>query len=91
MRPNLALAIHKQEYVNDLLQLDLKCKSNTKNWFSVIERACRAELIIAQGNHHWRTKPFDNKASFKLLQAGRIMPIRPNGEAFASFNDHIAA
>jgi hypothetical protein len=41
MRFSSVLAIHKQEYVNDLLQLTLNV-SGTENWFSVIEGTGRA-------------------------------------------------
>jgi acetoin utilization deacetylase AcuC-like enzyme len=48
MRSSPVLAIHQQEYVNDLLQLTLNAKQH-ENWFSLSNELVQRELTIAQG------------------------------------------
>jgi acetoin utilization deacetylase AcuC-like enzyme len=84
------LAIHKQEYVNDLLQLTLNAKAARKIGFPLSKELVERELIIAQGTITGAQKSFDTKVSFNIA-GGTHHAYSTHGEAFCMLNDQAIA
>ena len=84
------LAIHKQEYVNDLLQLTLNAKAARKIGFPLSKELVERELIIAQGTITSAQKSFDTKVSFNIA-GGTHHAYSTHGEAFCLLNDQAIA
>lgn len=84
------LAIHKQEYVNDLLQLTLNAKAARKIGFPLSKELVERELIIAQGTISGAQKSFDTKVSFNIA-GGTHHAYSTHGEAFCLLNDQAIA
>ena len=84
------LAIHNQEYVNDLLQLTLNAKAARKIGFPLSKELVERELIIAQGTITGAQKSFDNKVSFNIA-GGTHHAYSTHGEAFCLLNDQAIA
>jgi acetoin utilization deacetylase AcuC-like enzyme len=84
------LAIHKQEYVNDLLQLTLNAKAARKIGFPLSKELVERELIIAQGTITGSQKSFDTKVSFNIA-GGTHHAYSTHGEAFCLLNDQAIA
>lgn len=84
------LAIHKQEYVNDLLQLTLNAKAARKIGFPLSKELVERELIIAQGTITGAQKSFDTKVSFNIA-GGTHHAYSTHGEAFCLLNDQAIA
>jgi len=84
------LAIHKQEYVNDLLQLTLNAKAARKIGFPLSKELVERELIIAQGTITGAQKSFNTKVSFNIA-GGTHHAYSTHGEAFCLLNDQAIA
>ncbi|MFT5253062.1 MAG: acetoin utilization deacetylase AcuC-like enzyme [Flavobacteriales bacterium] len=84
------LAIHKHEYVNDLLQLTLNAKAARKIGFPLSKELVERELIIAQGTITGAQKSFDTKVSFNIA-GGTHHAYSTHGEAFCLLNDQAIA
>jgi acetoin utilization deacetylase AcuC-like enzyme len=84
------LAIHKNEYVNDLLQLTLNAKAARKIGFPLSKELVERELIIAQGTITGAQKSFDTKVSFNIA-GGTHHAYSTHGEAFCLLNDQAIA
>jgi acetoin utilization deacetylase AcuC-like enzyme len=88
LRP--VLAIHKQEYVNDLIQLTLDSKAARKIGFPLSKELVERELRIAQGTIICAKKSFDTKVSFNIA-GGTHHAYSTHGEAFCLLNDQAIA
>jgi acetoin utilization deacetylase AcuC-like enzyme len=88
LRP--VLAIHKQEYVNDLIQLTLDSKAARKIGFPLSKELVERELRIAQGTIMCAKKSFDTKVSFNIA-GGTHHAYSTHGEAFCLLNDQAIA
>lgn len=84
------LAIHKQEYVNDLLELTLNAKAARRIGFPLSKELVERELIIAQGTITGAQKSFDAKVSFNIA-GGTHHAYSSHGEAFCLLNDQAIA
>jgi acetoin utilization deacetylase AcuC-like enzyme len=84
------LAIHKQDYVNDLLHLTLDAKAARKIGFPLSKELVERELIIAQGTIIGAQKSFDTKVSFNIA-GGTHHAYSTHGEAFCLLNDQAIA
>lgn len=84
------LAIHKQEYVNNLLHLTLDVKAARKIGFPLSKELVERELIIAQGTIIGAQKSFDTKVSFNIA-GGTHHAYSTHGEAFCLLNDQAVA
>lgn len=84
------LAIHNQEYVDDLLQLTLNAKAARKIGFPLSHELVQRELIIAQGTITGAQKSFDTKVSFNIA-GGTHHAYSTHGEAFCMLNDQAIA
>ena len=84
------LAIHTQEYVNDLLQLTLNAKAARKIGFPLSRELVQRELIIAQGTITGAQKAFDTHVSFNIA-GGTHHAYSTHGEAFCLLNDQAIA
>ena len=84
------LAIHTQEYVNDLLQLTLNAKAARKIGFPLSRELVQRELIIAQGTITAAQKAFETKVSFNIA-GGTHHAYSTHGEAFCLLNDQSIA
>ena len=84
------LAIHTQEYVNDLLQLTLNPKAARKIGFPLSLELVQRELIIAQGTITGAQKAFETHVSFNIA-GGTHHAYSTHGEAFCLLNDQAIA
>lgn len=84
------LAIHTQEYVNDLLQLTLNAKAARKIGFPLSRELVQRELIIAQGTITGAQKAFETQVSFNIA-GGTHHAYSTHGEAFCLLNDQAIA
>ena len=84
------LAIHKQEYVNDLIQLTLDPKAARKIGFPLSKELVERELRIAQGTLICAQKSFETKVSFNIA-GGTHHAYSTHGEAFCLLNDQAIA
>ena len=84
------LAIHKQEYVNDLLNLTLNAKAARKIGFPLSKELVMRELIIAQGTIVGAQKSLETKVSFNIA-GGTHHAYSTHGEAFCLLNDQAIA
>jgi len=84
------LAIHKPDYVNDLLHLTLNAKAARKIGFPLSKELVQRELIIAQGTISGAQKSFDTKVSFNIA-GGTHHAYATHGEAFCLLNDQAIA
>lgn len=84
------LAIHKQEYVNDLMNLTLNPKAARKIGFPLSKELVQRELIIAQGTIIGTQKSFETKVSFNIA-GGTHHAYSTHGEAFCLLNDQAIA
>jgi acetoin utilization deacetylase AcuC-like enzyme len=87
---NHVLAIHKQEYVDDLLHLTLNPKAVRKIGFPLSKELVQRELIIAQGTIIGAQKSFETKVSFNIA-GGTHHAYSAHGEAFCLLNDQAIA
>jgi acetoin utilization deacetylase AcuC-like enzyme len=87
---NHVLAIHKQEYVNDLLNLTLNTRAARKIGFPLSKELIERELRIAQGTIIGAQKSFETKASFNIA-GGTHHAYSTHGEAFCLLNDQAIA
>lgn len=84
------LAIHKQEYVDDLLHLTLNPKAVRKIGFPLSKELVKRELIIAEGTITGAQKSFETKVSFNIA-GGTHHAYSSHGEAFCLLNDQAIA
>ncbi|SHG62417.1 Acetoin utilization deacetylase AcuC [Flavobacterium micromati] len=84
------LAVHKQEYVDDLLNLTLNPKAARKIGFPLSKELVQRELIIAQGTITGAQKSFETKVSFNIA-GGTHHAYSTHGEAFCLLNDQAIA
>ena len=84
------LAIHKKEYVDDLLNLTLDPKAARKIGFPLSKELVQRELIIAQGTITGAQKSFETKVSFNIA-GGTHHAYSTHGEAFCLLNDQAIA
>jgi len=84
------LAVHKQEYVDDLLNLTLNPKAARKIGFPLSGELVQRELIIAQGTITGAQKSFTTKVSFNIA-GGTHHAYSTHGEAFCLLNDQAIA
>jgi acetoin utilization deacetylase AcuC-like enzyme len=84
------LAIHKQEYVDDLLKLTLSPKAARKIGFPLSKELVERELRIAQGTIIGAQKSFETKVSFNIA-GGTHHAYSTHGEAFCLLNDQAIA
>jgi acetoin utilization deacetylase AcuC-like enzyme len=84
------LAIHEQEYVDDLLNLTLNPKAARKIGFPLSRELVQRELIIAQGTITGAQKSFETKVSFNIA-GGTHHAYSTHGEAFCLLNDQAIA
>ena len=84
------LAVHKQEYVDDLLNLTLDPKAARKIGFPLSRELVQRELIIAQGTIKGAQKSFETKVSFNIA-GGTHHAYSTHGEAFCLLNDQAIA
>jgi acetoin utilization deacetylase AcuC-like enzyme len=84
------LAIHKQSYVTDLLQLTLDPKAARKIGFPLSKELIERELRIAQGTITGAQKSFETKVSFNIA-GGTHHAYSTHGEAFCLLNDQAIA
>jgi acetoin utilization deacetylase AcuC-like enzyme len=84
------LAIHKQEYVNDLVNLTLNPKAARKIGFPLSKELVERELRIAQGTIIGAQKSFETKVSFNIA-GGTHHAYSTHGEAFCLLNDQAIA
>jgi acetoin utilization deacetylase AcuC-like enzyme len=87
---NHILAIHKQEYVDDLINLTLNPKAARKIGFPLSEELIERELRIAQGTIIGAQKSFETKVSFNIA-GGTHHAYSTHGEAFCLLNDQAIA
>lgn len=87
---NHVLAVHKQEYVDDLLHLTLNAKAARKIGFPLSRELVMRELIIAQGTIAGAQKSFETKVSFNIA-GGTHHAYSTHGEAFCLLNDQAIA
>ena len=80
------LAVHKKEYVNDLLNLTLDVKSARKIGFPLSAELVERELCIANGTIIGCEKSFQNGVSFNIA-GGTHHAYSNRGEAFCMLND----
>lgn len=80
------LAVHKKEYVNDLLNLSLDVKSARKIGFPLSAELVERELRIANGTIIGCEKSFQNGVSFNIA-GGTHHAYSNRGEAFCMLND----
>ena len=84
------LAVHKKEYVDDLLNLTLNPKAARKIGFPLSKELVQRELIIAQGTISGAQKSYDTKISFNIA-GGTHHAYSTHGEAFCMLNDQAIA
>ena len=84
------LAVHKQEYVDDLLNLTLNPKAARKIGFPLSKELVQRELIIAQGTITGAQRSFETKISFNIA-GGTHHAFSTHGEAFCLLNDQAIA
>jgi acetoin utilization deacetylase AcuC-like enzyme len=87
---NHVLAIHKKEYVDDLVNLTLNPKAARKIGFPLSKDLVERELRIAQGTIIGAQKSFDTKVSFNIA-GGTHHAYSTHGEAFCLLNDQAIA
>jgi acetoin utilization deacetylase AcuC-like enzyme len=87
---NHILAIHKQEYVDDLINLTLNPKAARKIGFPLSKELIERELRIAQGTIIGAQKSFETKVSFNIA-GGTHHAYSTHGEAFCLLNDQAIA
>jgi acetoin utilization deacetylase AcuC-like enzyme len=87
---NHVLAIHKQEYVDDLINLTLNPKAARKIGFPLSKELVERELRIAQGTILGAQKSFETKVSFNIA-GGTHHAYSTHGEAFCLLNDQAIA
>ncbi|MGO4817258.1 histone deacetylase family protein [Flavobacterium sp. W22_SRS_FP1] len=87
---NHVLAIHKKEYVNDLVNLTLDPKAARKIGFPLSKELVERELRIAQGTILCAQKSFETKVSFNIA-GGTHHAYSTHGEAFCLLNDQAIA
>ena len=80
------LAVHKKEYVNNLLNLTLDVKSVRKIGFPLSAELVERELRIANGTIIGCEKSFQNGVSFNIA-GGTHHAYSNRGEAFCMLND----
>jgi acetoin utilization deacetylase AcuC-like enzyme len=87
---NHVLAIHKQEYVDNLVNLTLDPKAARKIGFPLSKELVERELRIAQGTILCAQKSFETKVSFNIA-GGTHHAYSTHGEAFCLLNDQAIA
>ena len=87
---NDVLAVHSQEYVSKLINLQLDAKAVRKIGFPLSEELIKRELIIAQGTISGCKKALETKIAFNIA-GGTHHAFSNNGEAFCLLNDQAIA
>lgn len=87
---NDVLAVHTQEYVTKLINLQLDAKSARKIGFPLSKELVERELIIAQGTISGCKKAFETKIAFNIA-GGTHHAFSNSGEAFCLLNDQAIA
>lgn len=84
------LAVHTQEYVSKLIELNLDAKASRKIGFPLSKELIERELIIAQGTIFGCDKAFKTKVAFNIA-GGTHHAFSNSGEAFCLLNDQAIA
>jgi acetoin utilization deacetylase AcuC-like enzyme len=87
---NHVLAIHKKDYLDDLLHLTLDARAVRKIGFPFSKELVERELRIVQGTIMGAQKSFESKISFNIA-GGTHHAYSTNGEAFCLLNDQAIA
>ena len=87
---NDVLAVHSQEYVSKLINLQLDAKAVRKIGFPLSEELVKRELIIAQGTILGCKKALETKIAFNIA-GGTHHAFSNSGEAFCLLNDQAIA
>ena len=87
---NDVLAVHSQDYVSKLINLQLDAKAVRKIGFPLSEVLIKRELIIAQGTISGCKKALETKIAFNIA-GGTHHAFSNNGEAFCLLNDQAIA
>ncbi len=87
---NHVLAIHKKEYIDDLVNLTLNPKAARKIGFPLSKELVERELRIAQGTILCAQKSFETQVSFNIA-GGTHHAYSTHGEAFCLLNDQAIA
>jgi acetoin utilization deacetylase AcuC-like enzyme len=90
--PDIApvLAVHKKEYVNDLLNLTLDARAARKIGFPLSAELVERELRIANGTILGAEKALQTGIAFNIA-GGTHHAYSTHGEAFCLLNDHAIA
>lgn len=80
------LAIHREEYVTDLLNLTLDARASRKIGFPLSKELVEREFRIAQGTISGCQKAFETKVAFNIA-GGTHHAYTNRGEAFCMLND----
>ena len=86
----LVLAAHEQEYVQNLIALQIDPRAARKIGFPLSKELVERELIIAQGTVTGAVKAFDHKIAFNIA-GGTHHAFPGHGEAFCLLNDQAIA
>ena len=87
---NGVLAVHSQDYVSKLINLQLDAKAVRKIGFPLSEELVKRELIIAQGTISGCKKALETKIAFNIA-GGTHHAFSNSGEAFCLLNDQAIA
>ncbi|MBQ0909191.1 histone deacetylase [Flavobacterium sp. F-328] len=86
----LVLAAHEQEYVQNLIALQIDPRAARKIGFPLSKELVKRELIIAQGTVIGAVKAFEHKIAFNIA-GGTHHAFPGHGEAFCLLNDQAIA
>ena len=86
----LVLAAHEQEYVQNLIALQIDPRAARKIGFPLSKELVERELIIAQGTVIAAVKAFEHKIAFNIA-GGTHHAFPGHGEAFCLLNDQAIA
>lgn len=86
----LVLAAHEQEYVQNLIALQIDPRAARKIGFPLSKELVERELIIAQGTVMGAVKAFEHKIAFNIA-GGTHHAFPGHGEAFCLLNDQAIA
>ena len=86
----LVLAAHEQEYVHNLIALEIDPRAARKIGFPLSKELVERELTIAQGTVTGAVKAFEHKIAFNIA-GGTHHAFPGHGEAFCLLNDQAIA
>ncbi len=86
----LVLAAHEQEYVQNLIALQIDPRAARKIGFPLSKELVERELTIAQGTVTGAVKAFEHKIAFNIA-GGTHHAFPGHGEAFCLLNDQAIA